>query len=122
MNLRHRLKNWSNPHNLTQLHLAKLAARYGFDIGDHSYGRPKVRFPESGAKLRIGRYCSIADQVEIMLGGNHRTDFVSTYPFGAMTGVWPEAAGRDDFHASGGDVTIGHDVWLGSGCMILSGV
>jgi acetyltransferase-like isoleucine patch superfamily enzyme len=122
MNLRHRLKNWRNPHNLTRLHLQGLADRWGFTIGDHSYGRPKVRFPESGAKLSIGRFCSIADGVEILLGGNHRTDFATTYPFGAMTGVWPEAAGRDGFHASKGDVAIGSDVWLGSQCMILSGV
>lgn len=122
MNLRRLIKNWRNPHNLTRLHLKALAERRGFTIGDFSYGRPKVRFPESGAKLEIGRYCSIADGVEILLGGNHRLDFVTTYPFGAMTGVWPEAAGRDDFHASKGDVTIGHDVWLGSQCMILSGV
>jgi acetyltransferase-like isoleucine patch superfamily enzyme len=120
--LGHRLKNWRNPHNLTRLHLQRLAERHGFAIGDHSYGRPKVRFPESGAKLSIGRFCSIADGVEILLGGNHRTDFATTYPFGAMTGVWPEARGRDDFHASKGDVAIGHDVWLGSQCMILSGV
>jgi acetyltransferase-like isoleucine patch superfamily enzyme len=122
MNLRHRIKNWRNPHNLTRLHLKALTDRWGFDIGDHSYGRPKVRFPESGAKLAIGRYCSIADGVEILLGGNHRTDFVTTYPFWAMTGVWPEAAGRGDFHGTKGDVSIGHDVWLGSQCMILSGV
>jgi acetyltransferase-like isoleucine patch superfamily enzyme len=122
MKLLHRLKNWRNPHNLTRIHLKKLTERHGYDIGDFSYGRPKVRFPESGAKLSIGRYCSIADGVEILLGGNHRTDFVTTYPFGAMTGIWPEAAGRDDFHATNGDVTIGHDVWLGSQCMILSGV
>lgn len=122
MSLRHRIKNWSNPHNLTRLHLARLSERYGFAIGDWSYGRPKVRFPESGTKLSIGRYCSFADQVEILLGGNHRLDFVSCYPFGAMTGVWPEAAGRDDYHGSKGDVAIGHDVWIGSGAMILSGI
>ncbi|MGL4243377.1 MAG: CatB-related O-acetyltransferase, partial [Beijerinckiaceae bacterium] len=122
MSLRHRIRNWSNPHNLTRLHLKQLADRHGFEIGDWSYGRPKVRFPESGAKLSIGRFCSIADGVEILLGGNHRLDFATTYPFGAMTGVWPEAAGRTDFHASKGDVTIGHDVWLGSQCMIMSGV
>jgi acetyltransferase-like isoleucine patch superfamily enzyme len=122
MNLRHRLKNWRNPYNLTRLHLRALAGTWGFDIGDFSYGRPKVRFPETGAKLSIGRYCSIADGVEILLGGNHRTDFVTTYPFGAMTGIWPEAAGRGDHHATKGDVSIGHDVWLGSQCMILSGV
>ncbi len=122
MSLLHRLKNWSNPHNLTRLHLARLAAKHGFEIGDHTYGRPKVRFAESGAKLTIGAYGSIADDVNIMLGGNHRTDFITTYPFGAMPALWPEAAGRNDFAVSRGDVVIGHDVWLGSGCMILSGV
>lgn len=120
MKLVARLRNWSNPHNRTALHLAPLARRYGFSIGEHSYGRPKVRFANSGCRLTIGRYCSIADKVEILLGGNHRTDWVSTYPFGAFPDIWPEAP--QDFHASRGDVVIGSDVWLGSGAMILSGV
>jgi acetyltransferase-like isoleucine patch superfamily enzyme len=122
MSLLHRLRNWRNPDNLTAIHLAHLTRRYGFEIGAHSYGRPKVRFPESGRQLTIGRYCSIADKVEILLGGNHRVDFVSTYPFGAFPQRWPEAIalGRS-FEASRGDVRIGHDVWLGSGATILSG-
>lgn len=117
----HRLRNWRNPHNQTRVHLAALARRYGFDIGAHSYGRPKVRFPEAGCKLTIGRYCSIADRVEILLGGDHRLDWVSTFPFAAFAEVWPSS---DDvgYHASRGDVAIGHDVWVGSGAMILSGV
>ncbi|TGD95551.1 CatB-related O-acetyltransferase [Methylobacterium nonmethylotrophicum] len=118
----HRLRQGRNPHNETRLHLAKLAARHGFRIGPFSYGRPKVRFPESGARLSIGPYCSIADKVEILLGGNHRTDWVSTYPFAAMRGLWPGLDAPDDYHASRGDVAIGADVWLGSGCLILSGV
>src|SRR3954462_3397346 len=121
MTLLHRLKNWRNPHNQTRLHLAAMARRYGFEIGAHSYGRPKVRFPESGRKLTIGRYCSIADKVEILLGGDHRLDWVSTFPFAAFPDVWPSAK-DGGYHASRGDVTIGHDVWLGSGAMILSGV
>ena len=120
--LRHRLKNWANPHYLTRIYLKRLVEKYGFVIGDFTYGRPKIRFPESGAKLSIGKYGSIADDVQIMLGGNHRLDFVTTYPFGAMTGIWPEAKGRDDFSATNGNVDIGHDVWLGSGCMIMSGM
>jgi acetyltransferase-like isoleucine patch superfamily enzyme len=123
MNLAHRLRNWRNPHNATALHLAHLSRRYGFEIGAHSYGRPKVRFPESGAKLTIGRFCSIADKVEILLGGNHRTDWVSTFPFGAFPELWPSAHEEGAaFHGTRGDVVIGSDVWLGSGCMILSGV
>lgn len=118
------LRRTVNPHNLAQVHLAHLIARKPaqFTIGDYSYGRPKVRFPESGASLTIGRYCSIADGVEFLLGGNHRTDWVTTYPFPALPGLWPEAAGQTGFSGTRGDISIGHDVWIGSQAMILSGV
>jgi acetyltransferase-like isoleucine patch superfamily enzyme len=122
VNLRHRLRNWRNPHNQTQLHLSQEAARYGWDIGEFTYGRPKVRFPQSGAILSIGRYCSFADKVEILLGGNHRVDWVTTYPFSALRALWPKAPRTDEYHDSRGDVIIGHDVWFGSGAFILSGV
>ncbi|WP_375466069.1 CatB-related O-acetyltransferase [uncultured Methylobacterium sp.] len=120
--LLHRLRSGRNPNNETRIHLDKLARAYGFSIGAYSYGRPKVRFPESGRRLTIGRYCSIADKVEILLGGDHRLDWASTYPFAAMGGLWPDADAPVEYHAARGDVAIGHDVWLGSGCMILSGV
>jgi acetyltransferase-like isoleucine patch superfamily enzyme len=118
----HRLLTGRNPHNETRRHLAKLARRHGFEIGPFSYGRPKVRFAGSGARLTIGPYCSIADKVEILLGGDHRTDWVSTYPFGALAGLWPDLPVPPDHEVGRGDVTIGADVWLGSGCLILSGV
>ncbi|WP_091830551.1 MULTISPECIES: CatB-related O-acetyltransferase [Bosea] len=118
------MRRWINPHNQTRLHLANLVARRPgqITIGAYSYGRPKVRFPESGAKLTIGRYCSIADGIEIMLGGNHRTEWATTYPFPAMSGLWPDAAGLAGADVSRGDVVIGSDVWLGSQALILSGV
>jgi acetyltransferase-like isoleucine patch superfamily enzyme len=118
------LRKRINPHNQTRLHLARLVARRPgqIAIGAWTYGRPKVRFPESGARLSIGRYGSIADGVEILLGGNHRTDWVTTYPFPELPRLWPEADGIAGSHTTRGDVTIGHDVWLGSQAMILSGV
>ncbi len=122
MTLWQRLRRGGNPHNQTSLHLAPLIRRWGHEIGDYSYGHPKVRFSETGAKLRMGRYCSVADKVEILLGGNHRLDWATTYPFTALPGLWPSAKDLEGSHASKGDVTIGHDVWLGSACMILSGV
>lgn len=122
MRLRHRLKNWRNPHNQTRLHLAAVAERFGYDIGEFSYGRPKVRFPELGRKLTIGRYCSFADKVEILLGGNHRVDWVTTYPFSALPELWPTAPSTQDYHFSRGDIVIGNDVWFGSGAMVMSGV
>lgn len=118
------LRRRFNPDNQTRIHLAHLVARRPGQIavGRYTYGRPKVRFPESGARLTIGRYGSIADGVEILLGGNHRLDWATTYPFPALPGLWPEAAGHDGSDTTRGDVTIGHDVWLASQCMVMSGV
>lgn len=89
--------------------------------GEYSYGAPNVRYYGSpgGYRLYIGRYCSIADKVEIFLGGYHRPELVTTYPFPAFP--WPEAAGLD--HAPPrGDVVIGSDVWLGDRVTIMAGV
>ncbi|WP_286364297.1 methyltransferase domain-containing protein [Azospirillum sp. B4] len=90
-------------------------------MGGHTYGHPLVRWWGERARLSIGRYCSIADGVTIFLGGNHRPDWVTTYPFNSLQG-WDTAAGLDGHPATRGDVTIGNDVWLGDGCVILSGV
>lgn len=118
------LRRWFNPHNQTRLYLADLIARRPGQVivGAYTYGRPKVRFAVSGSNLSIGRYGSIADGVEIMLGGNHRTEWVTTYPFPALPRLWPESVGLDGSHVSRGDTVIGHDVWLGSQSLILSGV
>jgi acetyltransferase-like isoleucine patch superfamily enzyme len=75
--------------------------------------------------LKIGKFCSIAARVTIALGGNHRSDLVTTYPFIAFVADWPEAeclSGEDVAAVSKGDVIIGNDVWIGYGVMILSGV
>ncbi len=90
-------------------------------VGQHTYGSPMVRWWGESANLSIGKYCSIADDVEIFLGGNHRTDWVSTYPFPVFR-QWPEARKITGHPGTRGDVKIGNDVWLGAGCVILSGV
>lgn len=91
-------------------------------IGDHTYGEPTVRQFDQTTRLVMGRFCSISDQVTIILGGNHRSDWVTTYPFSAFTETWPEAATIKGHPASKGDIIIGHDVWIGYGATILSGV
>ena len=81
----------------------------------------KVRDWGEGADVKVGSFCSIADNVTIFIGGNHRTDWVTTYPFGHIhQNVFP-------WHGQGhpatkGDVVIGNDVWIGSGSTILSGI
>jgi acetyltransferase-like isoleucine patch superfamily enzyme len=57
--------------------------------------------------------------VTIFLGGNHRTDWITTYPFSVF---WESAKNISGHPASKGDVIIGHDVWIGEGAVILSGV
>jgi acetyltransferase-like isoleucine patch superfamily enzyme len=118
------LRRTFNPDNQTRIHLAHRIARHPGQIvvGAGTYGRPKLRFPETGARLLFGRYGSVADGVEILLGGNHRLDWATTYPFPALPGLWPEAVGREGSHATRGDVRIGCDVWLGSQSLVLSGV
>jgi len=52
-----------------------------FSIGDFTYGTPEVRNYDGSTKLTIGRYCSFAAKVAILMGGEHRMDMVTTYPF-----------------------------------------
>lgn len=87
------------------------------EIGDFSYGYPDIQ--QYGGKLKIGKFCSFAPNVKIMLGGEHRTDWCSTYPFNALM---PEFSYIDGHPFSKGDITIGNDVWIGSDVTILSGV
>jgi acetyltransferase-like isoleucine patch superfamily enzyme len=116
-----RLRNWPARSVETRHHLSAEIRHRGFRIGEYSYGRPKIRFAETGAPLTIGRYCSIADRVEIFLGGNHRTAWVTTYPFDNLPGLWGGHGGGRS-HVTRGGVAIGNDVWIGSGAVILSGV
>jgi len=90
-----------------------------YQIGEWTYGYPDVLEWGEGAHLFIGRFCSIAQGVTILLGGEHRADYVTTYPFSALVeGAEPyDAASR-----SRGDVVIGHDVWIGEGALIRSGI
>ena len=89
------------------------------DIGDFTYGIPTLLAwsKKIDCHLKIGKFCSIADSVEIYFGGEHRSDWVSTYPFSSMFGG--NAGGTQK---AKGDIIIGNDVWIGRGASILSGV
>lgn len=111
--------------DLTRFHLTREIARWGWSIGAHTYGAPRVLEADL-AGLTIGRFCSIGPGVTIVLG-NHRTDLVTTYPFRAIAGIvgggpWVSALATEADHDTRGDVVIGDEVWLGANCTILSGV
>jgi virginiamycin A acetyltransferase len=90
-----------------------------YDLGEGSYGYPEIAFYDAGAGLRIGKYCSIAPKVTILLGGEHHHDWVSSYPFSLMNEA---AKGLPGYPFTKGDVVIGNDVWIGYDALILSGV
>lgn len=106
----------------TARHLAELCALGRCTVGRHTYGRPTVHYWDEGTRLEIGSFTSIAPDVEIFLGGNHRTDWISTYPFPVFSSNWPNSSLQIGHPKSNGDVRIGSDVWLAAGATILSGV
>jgi acetyltransferase-like isoleucine patch superfamily enzyme len=90
-----------------------------FAVGRGTYGKPEVRHWGEPASLTVGSFCSIAKGVKIFLGGNHRTDWITTYPFS----VFRDSAKAIPGHpATNGSVFIGHDVWIATDATILSGV
>lgn len=96
-------------------------------VGRYSYGTPRVHVWRSadsrrrfGGRVRIGSFVSIARDVEILTGGNHRVDWATTFPLRRILRL--EGADDDGHPDSNGDVHIGNDVWIGMGARILSGV
>lgn len=91
---------------------------HGWSIGEHTYGAPEVIDGQYG-ELRVGRYCSIAGQVQLVVA-NHSMASVTSYPFAALADSWPGADPAIPDHAGTG-IVIGNDVWIGTGACILPG-
>ncbi len=91
----------------------------GFSIGNFSYGAPTIIGWEKQTTLRIGNFCSISKGVIILLGGEHRIDWITTYPFSDLFKEFRHLVGHP---ATKGHVVIGNDVWIGLNALILSGV
>ncbi|OCB69201.1 acetyltransferase [Flavobacterium glycines] len=90
-----------------------------YKIGVGTYGTPYIYDWSQETILTIGNYCSIGGNVSILLGGEHQTDWVTTYPF---SGLNQDMITLKKDNNSKGDVFIGNDVWIGNNVTILSGV
>jgi len=89
-------------------------------IGDFTYGEPVIRSWGEDARIIIGKFCSIGGNVQFIMGGNHRNDWITTYPFNQLL---PAQYGEIKGHPmTKGDIVIGNDVWICSDVKILSGV
>ena len=93
-------------------------------MGTGSYGRPRVHYFEPAGASRphvtIGRYCSIAAEVTFLVNGDHRVDWTTTYPISVRFGL--PTADTDGHPKITGPVTVGNDVWIGHGALLLGGV
>lgn len=91
------------------------------EVGDFTYAAdPNIRSWGEGSKLYIGKFCSIGANVKFLLGGNHHTEWCSTYPFNVLL---PNLCPNDErCAATKGDIRVGNDVWIGNDAKILSGV
>lgn len=94
--------------------------------GRYNYGLEFIRIYDWNKEDRvvIGSFNSIS-LVEFLLGGNHRTDWLTTYPFGHMfQEQFPNGRvhGLEGQPASKGNIVIKNDVWIGFGSTVLSGV
>jgi virginiamycin A acetyltransferase len=99
-------------------------------VGDYSYASAfdppedwaarlaPYLFEFSPERLIIGKFCQIADGVQIITASaNHRYDGISSYPFAIFGDV--ARAGRPSMPGPGKDTIIGNDVWIGQGAKIL---
>ena len=77
-----------------------------YELGEWSYGEPKVIDFSQGAALKVGKFCSFGPGVKILLGGEHRVDTVATYPFSRL---FRRASHLPEITFTNGDVVIGND-------------
>lgn len=92
-------------------------------IGEYTYGNPKIKCYNPKDKLIIGKFCSIAEDVTILIGMDYTIDCASSYPFGPFLGVkCPKVDEIPEKFRLPQTTIIGNDVWIGYGALILSGV
>ena len=85
-------------------------------VGKSTYGNLYVHNSSIDYHVRIGNYCSIANNVAFLVSSDHPLHFLSTYPFKTkLLNMGYEGVSK-------GDIIIDDDVWIGYGATILSGV
>ena len=106
--------------------IGALTGREAIAAGWATVGRPHIRRPTPCTRARAtGRRCASAptrrsaEGVEFALGGNHRADWVSTYPFRVAFGL--PGAHEDGHPRPERDIVVGNDVWLGHDALVLPG-
>jgi acetyltransferase-like isoleucine patch superfamily enzyme len=104
--------------------------KYTYGITDDNVVWDSVAWNYKGEKkqpkLIVGNYCSIGINSKFFLGGNHRYDWITTYPFQVKHihgNVFDSINDNiDGYPSSNGNIIIGNDVWFGENVTVMSGV
>jgi lipopolysaccharide transport system ATP-binding protein len=96
------------------------------ELGDYSINRGTIIAASEKHKVQIGKFCSIANGVSIILSSAHRADWISTYPFVHLESSFIQVHLKDNIKrnnlSSKGNIIIGNDVWIGQNAIIMSGI
>jgi len=94
-------------------------------VGKYTYGQENINLikaPENFYNLIIKKFCSIGENLTVYMGGHHRKDWITTYPFGhRYKNIFNTFDGKDHVVFKG-NVIIGNDVWIGMNVFIMDGV
>lgn len=109
-------KQWRriNQHNFTRINA--IFNPELVTVGNFTYGTIKISSTNDIAKVRIGHFCSIGDDVLFIINNEHSLNHISTYPF-----VNKLLSGERE-SLSKGDIIVEDDVWIGNRVTIMSGV
>lgn len=109
-------KTWrkNNSHNFTSIN--SLFNQSLCSVGNYTYGTINLSTTNNLSKVKIGNYCSIANNVLFIVNNEHELNYISTYPFKArLLKLGSESTSK-------GDIIVGDDVWIGNDVKVLSGV
>lgn len=86
-------------------------------VGRASYGDISIVAFNNNSQIQIGNYCSIAQNVTLIVDAEHFINKISTYPFKVklLRSLEFEAGSK-------GDIVIDDDVWIGYAATIMSGI
>jgi len=90
-------------------------------MGNMSYYAPRViRGDGARGKVIVGNFASVAADADFHLGGLRDTERVSQFDLRAAHGL--PGAGADGLLSGRGDIVVGGDTWVTTGCTVMSGV
>jgi len=98
--------------------------------GKYTYGpEPKIMgVPEIAIGSKIGKFCSLADNLQFICKGTHMPQWVTTYPFNEIWGIDIPLYEINGIKGKVGDaviqspIIIGNDVWVTSNVKIKQGI